>query len=156
MSASSTRRARWADYFISIARQVASRSTCDRAHVGCVITRDRTILATGYNGSIRGAPHCDDVGHMMEEGHCITTVHAEANAVVQAAKNGTRIEGAVVYVTHFPCWPCFKLLANAGVCAVVFDAQYRADARVLDHADAFGPRIWHVSEAPDELVWALS
>ena len=69
---------------------MATRATCDRKHVGALLVRDRTILSTGYNGSIRGLPHCDEVGHMMENGHCVATVHAEANAIIQAAKNGVR------------------------------------------------------------------
>jgi hypothetical protein len=68
----------WHTYFMNIAHQAATRSTCDRKHVGAVIVRDKTILSTGYNGSIRGMPHCDDVGHLMEDGHCVATVHAEA------------------------------------------------------------------------------
>ncbi len=83
----------WHTYFMNIARQAATRSTCDRKHVGAVIVRDKTILSTGYNGSVRGMPHCDEVGHLMEGGHCVATVHAEANAIIQAAKNGVRIEG---------------------------------------------------------------
>jgi len=77
-------RASWDEYFMAIARVVATRSTCDRKHVGAVIVREKMILTTGYNGSIRGLEHCDDVGHLMEEGHCVRTVHAEANAIVQA------------------------------------------------------------------------
>ena len=84
----------WHTYFMNIAHQAATRSTCDRKHVGAVIVRDKTILSTGYNGSIRGMPHCDDVGHLMENGHCVATVHAEANAIIQAAKNGVRIADA--------------------------------------------------------------
>ncbi|NIR82527.1 MAG: deaminase, partial [Gammaproteobacteria bacterium] len=76
---------------------------CPRKHVGAVIVRDKTILSTGYNGSIRGLPHCDEVGHMMEDGHCVRTIHAEINAIIQAAKNGTRIDGASIYVTASPC-----------------------------------------------------
>ena len=105
----------WNDYFMSIAYQVATRSTCDRKHVGAVIVRDKIILSTGYNGSIRGMPHCDDVGHMMENDHCIATVHAEANAIIQAARNGTAIDNADIYVTASPCWNCFKLIANSGI-----------------------------------------
>ena len=82
----------WDDYFMRIAEVVASRATCDRKHVGAVIVRDRTILSTGYNGSIRGLPHCDEVGHLMEDGHCVATIHAEANAIIQAAKNGVSID----------------------------------------------------------------
>ncbi len=105
----------WHTYFMNIARQAATRSTCERKHVGAVIVRDKTILSTGYNGSIRGMPHCDDVGHLMENGHCVATVHAEANAMIQAAKNGVRIDGAEIYTTASPCWSCFKLIANAGI-----------------------------------------
>jgi dCMP deaminase len=92
-------RASWDEYFMAIALQVATRSTCDRKHVGAVVVRDRMILTTGYNGSIRGAPHCEDAGHLMEDGHCVRTVHAEANAIVQAARNGVRIDGGHIYVT---------------------------------------------------------
>src|SRR6185437_6204411 len=106
-------RASWDEYFMNIAREVATRSTCDRKFVGAVIVRDRSILATGYNGSIRGLAHCDEEGHLMEEGHCVRTVHAEANAIVQAARNGVRIEAASIYVTASPCWGCFRLIANA-------------------------------------------
>src|SRR5260221_3609957 len=79
----------WHQYFMNIAAQVASRSTCDRKHVGAVIDRDKTILSTGYNGSVRGLGHCDDAGHMMEDNHCVATIHAEPNAIIQAAKNGS-------------------------------------------------------------------
>src|SRR5690606_21611479 len=85
-------RASWDEYFMNLARVVSSRATCDRKHVGAVIVRDRTVLSTGYNGSLRGLPHCDEEGHMMENGHCVATVHAEANAIIQAAKNGVRID----------------------------------------------------------------
>jgi len=127
----------WDEYFMSIARVVASRSTCDRRHVGAVLVRDRTILSTGYNGSIRGMPHCDDVGHMMENGHCVATIHAEANAIIQAARNGVKIDGATVYVTASPCWNCFKMLANAGVSRVVF-GEFYGDERIVDVASRIG------------------
>jgi len=89
------RRAPWDEYFMKIAIQAGTRSTCDRKHVGAVIVRQKTILSTGYNGSVRGMPHCDDVGHMMENDHCIATVHAEANAIIQAAKNGVSVNGPI-------------------------------------------------------------
>jgi dCMP deaminase len=130
-------RSNWDQYFMDIATQVASRATCDRKHVGALLVRDRTILSTGYNGSIRGLPHCDDVGHMMENGHCVATVHAEANAIIQAAKNGVRIEGATIYTTASPCWPCFKLIANAGCVRIVFGELYR-DLRIFDFASKLG------------------
>ena len=118
---------------MDIAHQVATRATCDRKHVGAVVVRDRTILSTGYNGSIRGMPHCDEVGHMMESGHCVATVHAEANAILQAAKNGVRIDGATLYTTASPCWPCFKLIANSGCVRIVYGEFYR-DPRIFEVA----------------------
>ena len=126
-------RATWDEYFMAIALQVATRATCDRKHVGAVIVRDRTILSTGYNGSIRGLDHCSDAGHMMEDGHCVRTVHAEANAIVQAARNGVGIEGAAIYVTASPCWNCFKLIANSGIDRICFGEFYR-DERIYDYA----------------------
>ena len=126
-------RSSWDQYFMDIATQVATRATCDRKHVGAVIVRDRTILSTGYNGSIRGMPHCDEVGHMMENGHCVATVHAEANAILQAAKNGVRIDGATLYTTASPCWPCFKLIANSGCVRIVYGEFYR-DPRIFEVA----------------------
>jgi dCMP deaminase len=126
-------RSSWDDYFMNIARVVASRATCDRKHVGAVLVRDRTILSTGYNGSIRGLRHCSEDGHMMEDGHCVRTVHAEANAIIQAAKNGVAIDGATIYTTASPCWPCFKLIANSGCTRIVFGEFYR-DQRIFDYA----------------------
>lgn len=114
----------WDHYFLAIARTAATRATCDRRHVGAILVRDRTILCTGYNGSIRGLPHCDEVGHEMVGGHCVRTVHAEANAIVQAARNGVRIEGATLYCTASPCWDCFKMVANAGVRRIVYAERY--------------------------------
>jgi dCMP deaminase len=131
------RRASWDEYFMNIARVVASRATCDRKHVGAVLVRDRTILSTGYNGSIRGLRHCSEEGHMMEDGHCVRTVHAEANAIIQAAKNGVAIDGATIYTTASPCWPCFKLIANAGCQRIVFGEFYR-DQRIFDYARQLG------------------
>ncbi len=127
----------WDDYFMQIAEVVASRATCDRKHVGAVIVRNRTILSTGYNGSIRGMPHCDEIGHMMEDGHCVATIHAEANAILQAAKNGVSIDGSDIYITASPCWPCFKLIANAGLKRIVFGEFYR-DGRIFEIARKLG------------------
>ncbi len=130
-------RVSWDEYFMNIAREVATRSTCERKHVGAVIVRDKCILATGYNGSIKGLPHCDDVGHLMEDGHCVRTVHAEANAIVQAARNGNRIDASGIYVTASPCWSCFRLIANAGITRIVFGEFYR-DAKVFEMSQALG------------------
>jgi dCMP deaminase len=133
----SDQRADWHTYFMNIARQVASRSTCDRKHVGAVIVRAKTILSTGYNGSIRGLAHCDEVGHLMEEGHCVRTVHAESNAIAQAARNGVAIEGAEIYITASPCWGCFRLLANSGIQRIYYGEFYR-DVKIHDFAEEAG------------------
>lgn len=137
MLARMSERSSWDQYFMDIATQVATRATCDRKHVGAVLVRNRTILSTGYNGSIRGLPHCDEVGHMMENDHCVATVHAEANAIIQAARNGVGIDGATIYTTASPCWPCFKLVANAGLVRIVFGEFYR-DPRIFDFATKLG------------------
>ena len=129
---------------MQMAQHVASRATCDRKHVGAVIVRDRTVLSTGYNGSIRGYDHCDDVGHLMENGHCVGTVHAEANAIIQAAKNGVAIDGAELYTTASPCWSCFKLLANAGIRRVYYGEFYR-DERSLEVARRLGMELVDLS-----------
>ncbi len=139
-------RSSWDQYFMDIATQVATRATCDRKHVGAVLVRDRTILSTGYNGSIRGLPHCDEVGHMMENGHCVATVHAEANAIIQAAKNGVGIDGATMYTTASPCWPCFKLIANSGCRRIVFSEFYR-DPRIFEFASRLGIELTALGEA---------
>jgi dCMP deaminase len=136
-------RASWDEYFMNIAQAVATRSTCSRKHVGSVIVRDKVILSTGYNGSIRGLPHCDEVGHMLEDGHCVRTIHAEANAVIQAATHGTRIEGAGIYVTASPCWSCFKMIANAGIKRVVYGEFYR-DERIFDVARELSIALIHL------------
>lgn len=133
----SPQRIGWHDYFMNIARQAATRSTCDRKNVGAVIVRDRTILSTGYNGSIRGTPHCDEVGHLMEGGHCIATIHAETNAILQAAKNGINISHAEIYTTASPCWNCFKMLVNAGIQRIYYGEFYR-DKRSLEVARGLG------------------
>ena len=140
-------RSSWDEYFMGIARQVASRATCDRKHVGALLVRDRTILSTGYNGSIRGLPHCDEVGHMMENGHCVATVHAEANAIIQAAKNGVRIDGATMYTSASPCWSCFKLIANAGCVRIVYGEFYR-DPRLFQFAAQLGIELVGPGAAP--------
>jgi dCMP deaminase len=136
----------WHTYFMNIARQAATRSTCARKHVGAVIVRDKTILSTGYNGSIRGMPHCDDVGHVMEDGHCVATVHAEANAIIQAAKNGVRIEGAEIYTTASPCWSCFKLIANSGIRTIYYGEFYR-DVRSVEVAGQLGIHLIDLSQS---------
>ena len=141
-----SQRVGWHEYFMNIAKQAATRSTCSRKNVGAVIVRDKTILSTGYNGSIRGMPHCDEVGHDMENGHCVATIHAEANAIIQAAKNGVRIEDGELYTTASPCWNCFKLIANSGIRRIYFGEFYR-DEKSIKIARQLGIELIDLSPA---------
>jgi len=114
----------WDDYFLQIARDVATRATCPRRSVGAVVVLDKRILTTGYNGAPHGLPHCTEVGCKMQDGHCIRTLHAEQNAIVQGALNGVTLRGATLYVTCQPCNNCAKMIINAGIVKVVFDGDY--------------------------------
>ncbi len=140
----------WHTYFMEISSVVATRATCDRRKVGAVIVRDRIILSTGYNGSIRGMPHCDEIGHMMENDHCVATIHAEANAILQAARNGVRIEDSEIYTTASPCWSCFKMIANAGIRRIYYGAFYRDD-RIFRVAEQLGIQLIDLSEGRADL-----
>jgi len=122
----------WDSYFMKIAQDVALRSTCDRAMVGAVLVREKHIIATGYNGSPAGLEHCDDIGHLMVDGHCVRTVHAEVNAIIQAAVFGQATKDADCYVTHFPCLNCTKMLINARISRLVYFNSYRDDPTALD------------------------
>lgn len=117
----------WDSYFMKIAFAVSERSTCDRAFVGCVLVLEKRILTTGFNGSPAGQPHCDEEGHLMVDGHCVRTIHAETNAIIQAALHGVSSRGSTCYVTHFPCINCAKVLVNAGITRLVYNVAYRLD-----------------------------
>ena len=127
----------WDEYFMEVAEAISKRATCDRGRSGCVIAKDRQIIATGYVGSPAGFPHCDQVGHQMkkmihEDGtiteHCVRTVHAEQNAICQAAKSVISIEGATVYCRMTPCRTCAMLLINCGIKRVYCERKYHAGA----------------------------
>ena len=122
----------WDSYFIKIAYAVSERSTCDRAFVGCVLVRDKRILTTGFNGSPAGQPHCDEIGHLLVDGHCLRTIHAETNAIIQAALHGVSTRDATCYVTHLPCINCTKALINAGITRIVYSVAYRQDENALE------------------------
>ena len=136
----------WDQYFMTITRQVAERSTCTRAKVGAVIVRDKNILATGYNGSPAGKPHCLDVGCLVYksttptgevEDNCFRTIHAEINAIAQAAKNGHAIADADVYITHTPCIHGLKVLVNTGIKRILYERPYKLHTldEMLRHTD---------------------
>jgi len=139
----------WDEYMMAFARTAALRGTCDRKRVGAVIVVRHRVLSTGYNGSIAGMPHCDDVGHDMVGGHCKRTVHAEMNALAQAAKHGVSVEEGDCYVTASPCWDCFRVLVNAGVRNFIYEEPYRAEedrARIAEVAERRGLGVQSLSE----------
>lgn len=117
-------RINWDDYFGIQSYLVSRRSTCQRLMVGSVIVRDRRIIATGYNGSVSGEVHCCDEGCYIQDGHCLRTIHAEANALLQCAKFGVSTDGADIYVTHFPCLNCTKQLIQAGIKTIYYLEDY--------------------------------
>lgn len=127
----------WNSYFMDIAIKVATRATCPRLSVGCVFTVNNRILTTGYNGSPSGLPHCTDVGCLIEDCHCIRTSHAEMNAIVQGARFGIPLRGCTVYITHFPCLTCAKLLISVGIKKLYYYTVYDSllSAVFLEQAD---------------------
>jgi dCMP deaminase len=114
----------WDQYFLKLAMLASERSTCPRMHCGCVLVRDRFVLATGYNGSLPGHPHCDDVGCLVVDNHCVRTNHAEINALVQASIHGVSVKGATAYITNMSCTTCAKALIAAGVDRVVVFSDF--------------------------------
>jgi dCMP deaminase len=116
----------WDDYFMALARIVSTRATCDRLHAGAVLVKDHRIVSTGYNGAPPGLGHCDEDGHLLEDGHCVRTIHAEHNALLQAAViGGASTKGATLYALYSPCIHCAKYVAAAGVKRIVIGKMYR-------------------------------
>ncbi|GAY74122.1 ComE operon protein 2 [Lentilactobacillus kosonis] len=120
-------RIKWDQYFMTQAVLLASRSTCERLSVGAVLVRDKRIIAGGYNGSVAGDDHCIDEGCYVVDGHCVRTIHAEMNAILQCAKFGEQTDGAEVYVTDFPCLQCTKMLLQAGITKINYLRNYHND-----------------------------
>ena len=117
----------WDQYFMAQSHLLALRSTCTRLMVGATIVRDKRIIAGGYNGSVSGSVHCIDDGCYVKDGHCVRTVHAEANALLQCAKFGVPTDNAEIYVTHYPCLQCCKLLIQSGIRKVYYATDYKND-----------------------------
>lgn len=142
-------RGTWDEYFLSIAKTVASRSTCRRIPdgIGAVLVKDKQILSTGYAGSIVGLSHCTDegVGCLIDEktGGCVRTVHAEVNAILQAAQHGVSIAGATMYTTMSPCWDCFKAIANGKIARILYTVEYRTVDRQREFAKQIGVDFVH-------------
>jgi dCMP deaminase len=125
----------WDEYFIKLVEEVAQRATCDRGKSGCIIVKDKRILCSGYVGSPPGFPHCDEDGHLLKKvidddgtvrQHCMRTIHAEQNAICQAAKYGIPLEGTTLYCTMEPCRVCAMLIISVGVKKVVAKKRYHA------------------------------
>ncbi|HZW37846.1 MAG TPA: cytidine/deoxycytidylate deaminase family protein [Ignavibacteriaceae bacterium] len=114
----------WDEYFLKLAMLASERSTCPRMHCGCVLVKDKFVLATGYNGSIKGQPHCEDVGCLIVDNHCVRTNHAEINALTQAAIHGVNVSGATAYITNMSCTNCAKALIAAGIKKVVVFSDF--------------------------------
>ena len=137
MSEQGYSRPTWDEYFMEVCAAIAKRATCDRGRSGCVIARDNQILATGYVGAPSGLSHCDQVGHQMkklihEDGsvtqHCVRTVHAEQNAICQAARRGVAIQGGTLYCRMTPCRTCAMMIINCGITRVVCERRYHDGA----------------------------
>ncbi|MDO8507505.1 MAG: cytidine/deoxycytidylate deaminase family protein [bacterium] len=141
------KRPSWDEYFIGLMEKVAERATCDRGKSGALIVKDNRILSTGYVGSPPGLPHCDEAGHLMkkmvdEDGtvreHCVRTIHAEQNAIVQAAKYGTSIDGSTIYCKMEPCRVCAMLIIGSGINRVVCMRKYHAAQETRDMFEKAG------------------
>jgi dCMP deaminase len=137
MAETTYQRPSWDEYFMEVCEAISKRATCDRGRSGCVIAKDNQILVTGYVGAPAGLPHCDEAGHQFkqmlhEDGsvttHCVRTVHAEQNAICQAARRGISISGATLYCRMTPCRTCAMLIINCGIVRVVSQRRYHDSA----------------------------
>ena len=140
----------WDDYFMKLAMLASERATCPRMHCGCVLVRDNRVIATGYNGSLPGTPHCYTDGCLVVDDHCIRTNHAEINAICQAARLGLALAGATAYVTNMPCTACAKALVAAGIERVVVFSDYH-DTMAEYFFKESSIRLEHISQ-PDTVI----
>lgn len=134
----------WDQYFMAQSHLLALRSTCTRLTVGATIVREKRMIAGGYNGSIAGGKHCIDDGCYVIDDHCVRTIHAEMNALLQCAKFGVPTDGAEIYVTHFPCLQCCKALIQAGIKVVHYATDYKNHPYAQELFDAAGVQVRHV------------
>lgn len=151
----SSARPSWDEYFMEVADTVSKRATCDRGKSGCIIVRDKQILVTGYVGAPRGLPHCDESGHLMKQmvhedgnttNHCVRTVHAEQNAICQAARLGISLEGSTLYCRMTPCRTCAMMIINCGIIRVVCERRYHAGSESIDMFEQAGVKIDFLSD----------
>ncbi|WP_345239787.1 ComE operon protein 2 [Pontibacillus salipaludis] len=134
----------WDQYFMAQSHLLALRSTCERLAVGATVVRDKRMIAGGYNGSVSGSVHCIDEGCYVIDGHCVRTIHAEMNALLQCAKFGVATEGAEIYVTHFPCLHCCKALIQAGIQTVYYAQDYKNHPYAIELFKEAGVQTVHV------------
>ncbi len=145
----------WDEYFMDLANTAAKRATCDRGRSGCVIVRDKHVLVTGYVGSPKGMAHCDEVGHLFKKvfhedrtvtQHCVRTVHAEQNAICQAARRGIALDDSTLYCKMTPCRTCAMLIINCGIARVVCEKKYHAGKESEDLFEKAGVKLFYFSE----------
>ncbi|MBI3337067.1 MAG: cytidine/deoxycytidylate deaminase family protein [Candidatus Staskawiczbacteria bacterium] len=150
----------WDEYFLGLLDPIGKRATCDRGRSGSVIvSENNTILATGYVGSPPGQPHCDDVGHLMktvthEDGHqsqhCMRTLHAEENAILQAAKDGIKLQGGTIYCKMVSCYNCAMRIVRVGIKRVVAQKRYHADKQSMELFEKAGVKVFVVDNSVEE------
>lgn len=149
----------WDDYFMAIAKIVAARGTCDRLYAGAVLVKNNRIISTGYNGAVPGLEHCDNVGHLLEEGHCVRTIHGEHNALLQVAiQGGISTVGSTMYSKYNPCIHCSKYVVACGVKRVVIGKIYR-NSQAVDYLRKAGIQVDIYKENPewnDEIIKIFS
>lgn len=145
-------RIKWQDYFMAQSQLLALRSTCRRLSVGATIVKDQRIIAGGYNGSVSGEVHCIDDGCYIEDGHCIRTVHAEMNALLQCAKMGVSTAGAEIYVTHFPCIHCTKSIIQAGISKIYYAEDYKNHPYAIELLLKAGIQAERIPFDPDKVA----
>ncbi|MBK9258075.1 MAG: dCMP deaminase family protein [Saprospiraceae bacterium] len=136
MKTKTKKRPLWDEYFLKLAMLASERSTCPRMHCGCVIVKDKFVLATGYNGSLPGLPHCEDEGCLIVDNHCVRTNHAEINALTQAVTHGVNIKGSTAYITNMSCTTCAKALIAAGINRVVVFSDYHDTLATKFYSDS--------------------
>lgn len=154
MAEENYKRPSWDHYFMAIAKIVGTRSTCDRLRAGAVLVKDNRIISTGYNGAPPGLEDCDEVGHLMEEGHCVRTVHGEHNAILQASIiPGASTVGATIYTKYTPCIHCSKYIVAAGIKRVVYSKVYR-NSKAIDYLEKAGieTELYQEDESWNEMV----
>lgn len=152
-------RPNWDRYFLDLCEAVSKRSTCDRGKTGCVIVKDKRIMSTGYVGSPAGLPHCDEVGHDMRKvfddsgnvsQHCVRTLHAEQNAIIQAAKFGISLDGATLFCKMTPCRRCAMMIINSGIKRVVCEKHYHAEKDTIELFKLAGIELLVMNEDVEE------